>query len=114
MLPKKNRLTKQMIDVLMKNAHKIRTAHFLVLYGFSDSSENPCISMTISKKYAKGAVLRNFLRRRGYGAVKSLLTQIIPSARILVSFTVVDKTLSVSEINKELDIAFNKANLYTK
>ena len=113
MLPKKQRLTKQMIEHLFKSARRIKTSRFLVSYAKIDNLKNPCISMVVSKKQAKTAVLRNRLRRKGYAAVSPLVSKIQPNIGILVSFNDGNPYFSNSEVTSELDFAFKKAGLYT-
>ena len=112
MLPKKQRLTKQMIEDLFKSARRVKTSRFLVSYAKLDSIKNPCISMVVSKKQAKSAVLRNRLRRKGYTAVAPLVQNIKQNIAILVSFNVGDPDFMNSDATIELDEAFKKAGLY--
>lgn len=112
MLPKRQRLTKQMIEHLFKSARRIKTSRFLVSYAKLEKLKNPCISMVVSKKQAKTAVLRNRLRRKGYVAVSPLVSKIQPNIGILVSFNNGNSDFVNSDATNELDLVFKKAGLY--
>ena len=84
MLQKRSRLTKHDIEEL-KHARRSKSAHFLVIYGFSSTSQAAKAAFSASKKVAKTAVLRNRLRRRGYAAIKPLLGTVSDKSLILIS-----------------------------
>ena len=111
MLQKRSRLTKHDIEAL-KHARRLKSAHFLVIYGFSGDPSGPKVSFSASKKIGKTAVARNQLRRRGYSAVAPLLPRLSLTTRILVVYSVAWIESSVAEITAELDQAFQKAGLY--
>ena len=112
MLPKRQRLTKQMIELLWKSARRVKTSRFLVSYAKIEKLKNPCISMVVSKKVAKTAVLRNKLRRKGYASVAPLVPKIQPNIGILVTFLDGKADFPNLEATNELDSAFKKAGLY--
>jgi ribonuclease P protein component len=110
-----------MIEHLFKSARRVKTSRFLISYAklenktnslVSFNLKNPCISMVVSKKHAKTAVLRNKLRRKGYAAVSPLSSKIQSNMGILVSFNDGNPDFSNSEATNELDFAFKKAGLY--
>ena len=68
--------------------------------------------MVVSKKYAKNAVLRNRLRRKGYVAVAPLLSKIKPNMAILVNFNDGNADFANIDMTNELDKAFQKVGLY--
>ena len=65
----------------------------------------------VSKKLAKTAVLRNKLRRRGYGALAPLIPRVSPTVLALVSYTAPDLKKPIQEITLELEAAFKNAGL---
>ncbi len=119
MLPKRQRLTKHMIESLFKNSRRVKTSRFLISYGTLPQSEtgktliSPCISMVVSKKVAKTAVLRNRLRRKGYASVAPLVSKIKPNMAILVTFQDSKADFQNADMTAELDGAFKKVNLYS-
>lgn len=112
MLPKRQRATKQLIENLFKNARRIKTSRFLVSFVALPGQKTPCISMVVSKKKAKSAVLRNRLRRKGYISVAPLVKNIKENMVILVSFDDGNPNFDNFQMTKELDIAFKKASIY--
>ena len=112
MLPKRQRLTKHMIERLFRDARRVKTSRFLVSYGVLEEIKSPSISMVVSKKYAKTAVLRNKLRRKGYASVAPLIQNIKPGMAILVNYTDGKAEFDNADMTAELDQAFKKAHLY--
>ena len=106
MLPKHSRLTKKAIEEHLIRARRLKTSGFLVLYTHIPLLKGPQISVTVSKKVAKTAVLRNKLRRRAYTAIRPLIPQISPTAAALVSYTVADLKKPIQGITVELETAF--------
>jgi len=102
-----------MIESLFKSARRVKTSRFLVSYAPLALLKNPCISMVVSKKQAKTAVLRNRLRRKGYASVAPLVKNIKPHMAILVSFNNGNPDFVNADATVELDEAFKKANLYS-
>ena len=111
MLQKRSRLTKHDIEAL-KHARRIKSAHFLVLYGFSADSTAPKVSFSASKKVSKLAVVRNRLRRRGYSAIAPLLPQLAQKSLILIAYSSLWTESSIAEMTAELADALKKAGLY--
>jgi ribonuclease P protein component len=112
MLPKHSRLTKQSIQAYFGKAKRARTARFLVLYTPLPESKGPQLSVTVSKKTAPKAVLRNKLRRRTYSAAAPLMKLLPKKAGILVSCLLPDVKTPKEAITAELDGIFKKAGLY--
>ena len=100
-----------MIETLFGNARRIKTSRFLVSYATLDI-KTPCISMVVSKKHAKSAVLRNRLRRKGYAAVAPFVSKIKPTIGILVNFNDGNPDFANTDMRTELDGVFQKAGLY--
>ncbi len=111
MLPKRSRLTKQNIESL-KHARRSKSAHFLVIYGPSAENEGLKVAFSASKKVAKGAVVRNTLRRRGYAAIEPLLPRLSPKTLILIVYSTPLLESPLDEMTAELDSVFAKAGLY--
>ncbi len=101
-----------MIEHLFKNARRVKTSRFLISYAPLSELKNPCISMVVSKKVAKTAVLRNRLRRKGYASVAPLTQNIKQNMGILISFNDGKSDFVNSDATSELDLAFKKTGLY--
>lgn len=68
MLPKKNRVTKELFQILMKEGKVLSGPFFLFRY---IPSIEPHYAFVAPKSAARGAVLRNRLRRVGYTSLSS-------------------------------------------
>ncbi len=111
MLPKTQRLTKRLIEEQMKHARRIQTAHFLVIYSPIEGQIPTKISLVVSKKVAKLAVVRNRLRRRGYSSIVPFLQKIQPGFLVLVQYKQLWMPENISDITEELSEAFKKATI---
>jgi len=112
MLPKRSRVTTQTIEKHLVRARRIKTSRFLVLYEILAGGARPQISVTVSKKVAPTAVLRNKLRRRGYAALAHLLPHLSKTAVVLVSYNTPDIKTTIAELREELKETFLKIKLY--
>ena len=113
MLPKRSRLTKQNIESL-KHARRSKSAHFLVIYGVYAETDGPKVAFSASKKVAKGAVVRNRLRRRGYAAIEGLLPRFSAKTLVLIVYSTPLLETPLEEMTAELDSVFKKAGLYVQ
>ncbi len=111
MLPKRSRLTKQSIEQHLKHARRVKTAHFLVIYGSNPVSPMPQVSFSASKKVAKTAVLRNKLRRRGYAGIKPILPHIRKNTLVLISYLNPWTDGSLDEMRIEIQAVFQKIQI---
>ena len=73
MLPKKNRVDKRDIDFLFKKGNFINLPNLSFKFILTTDKVLPRISFIAPKNIAKLAVKRNFLRRRGYGALQKYI-----------------------------------------
>jgi ribonuclease P protein component len=71
MLPKRSRLTRKDIPLVLKGQTR-HSASFTLRFKRSETG-SPRFAVVVSKKVAKGAVERNTLRRRGYAALSEAL-----------------------------------------
>lgn len=113
MLPKLSRLQKHDIE-LLKHARRSKSAHFLVIYSSFDDVSTPRVAFSAAKKIAKGAVVRNSLRRRGYAAIAPLLPQIAPKTLVLLVYQSPWTDGTIAEMTVEIDEVFKKAGIYAK
>ena len=114
MLPKHSRLTKQTIEKSLIRARRIKTPRFLVMYATIPGAQAPQVSITVSKKVAPKAVLRNMLRRRGYAALMPLIPSLSPTVAVLISYTTPDRVIPIPTLTKEFEELFMKAGVYSK
>lgn len=77
MLPRKKRVNKAYFkDLRGSTTHSLSFASLRILPRNGESK----VSFVVSKKVAKTAVLRNTLRRKGYGLIEKVITHIKPNA----------------------------------
>jgi ribonuclease P protein component len=107
MLPKRERLTVSDIEKLSAGKSAF-TALISMRYMKSDTTK---ASVSVSKKSAKTAVLRNSIRRKMYAALKDILGKLRFPVYMLVmpKKEVVD--LPLSSLKREIETLFTKTGL---
>jgi ribonuclease P protein component len=73
MLPKNQRIPREMFPLLSKGAKVFRNGLFSFRFVPNIGSSRFCFS--VSKKVAKSAVARNRMRRAGYGEIKKYIPE---------------------------------------
>lgn len=122
MIPKKNRATKKIIDLIFKSSSIIRSQNLLFRF-FLDKNDNlPRISFITPKNITKSAVKRNLLRRRGYNAVFKFLDKFPSGFSGVFVFSKkgeqifgqkgLKKKESLKNLEKEIEILINKVNFF--
>ncbi len=66
MIPKKNRTSQKIIDLVFKKGSFINSNNISLKFYIDKRNPNIRVSFIVPKGVAKSAVLRNMLRRRGY------------------------------------------------
>ncbi len=104
MLPKERRISKKEFPYIVSNGKRLNSGHFLLymaeLRGSSSSKSR--ISVSVSKKVANTAVLRNTQRRRAYASVQKHLTSIKPGYFLFFSLKKGGEKLKFESIEKEI------------
>lgn len=104
MLPKKRRLTRKEIPLLLRG--KRSGSEHIIMYVL-ENSENVLkhsgkFSISVSKKVAKKAVDRNKIRRRGYVIIMDNLKKINPKNDYLFTLKSGTMTLSYQNLREEI------------
>jgi ribonuclease P protein component len=115
MLPKSERLSVRDI-ALLENGRSVFGTHLSIRYSPARSNTSAAgslkkFSVTVSKKVAKTAVLRNRIRRRVYVALREAKSSISKSVFLIVIPKKECDTLAIAEIKSELTALFNKAGI---
>lgn len=105
MLPKTQRIPRSLFETL-KKPNIIGSNEILTIRGVSQTSGEARFCVSVSKKVAKSAVIRNKLRRKGYKAIKDLYSKLKKPALIQISF-------KKSELD-DMVILNNVTNLFEK
>lgn len=85
MFPKKNRLTSSHdILLVLKKGRKITTSVCNVYILESNSGEVPRVSIVVSKKVSKSAVVRNKMKRIFRGILRPNIDALLKGARIVI------------------------------
>jgi ribonuclease P protein component len=114
MLPKSSRLTKLTIEKHLLKARRIKTPLFVFSYVSLLGATRAQISVSVSKKVAPKAVLRNKLRRRAYSALVPLMASLSKTTAGLVSYTSKDTKITIPLLTKEFEQAFKQAKILIK
>lgn len=112
MTPKKNRLTKKAIKQTLKLPYRASSDFFNILYKCDAESKLPRISITVSKKVAKTAVLRNRLRRIGYSALKPLILKVLPGFVALIQYKNGVNSPKTEDIKIDIENLLKKAKAF--
>lgn len=108
MLPKKSRIPRKMFSLLLKQAKFFGNDLFLLRFNQNQHSGSR-FGVSVSKKVAKKAVLRNKLRRAGYELIAQNMPKIKKDIMALLSFKKVPT--NKSSIEAAFEDIFKRANL---
>ncbi len=111
MLPKKRRVSRSEFDVILKKGGWYHSPHLTLRAFQSTSSGKSRFAVSVSKKTAKRAVLRNLLKRRVYGVLTSILPH---SGSAFSSAFFVKKgteTITFADLKKEVISLLQKAKI---
>ena len=109
MLPRSQRLSVEQFATVMKEGRANHSSLFLVRALVT--ADHTRISVTISSKIAKTAVLRNRIRRKLYEAIKPLYSGVKEHIHVVVIAKAPILTMSQSDIETEIKSVFVKAGL---
>lgn len=109
MLPKNQRIPKNMFPLLSNGAKVFKNNLFLLRFVLVSGEKNSRFCFSVSKKVAKSAVVRNRLRRAGYRLLKKYINQIKPNVLAIFSFRAAPK--DEKEIIKSLENILNDSLL---
>ncbi len=107
MIPKKNRADRKMIEKIFKTGKFLASPNLTFKFILNNSSL-PRISFIVPKTVAKGAVLRNRLRRRGYVALGKYIGQFPP--KIAGAFVFKKSNTPAKDIENEIKDILHKVN----
>lgn len=108
MLPKNQRIPRELFGNL-KKANILSSNDLLLIRGVSQPSGPSRFCVSVSKKVAKKAVLRNKLRRKGYKSIKSLYLSIQKPVLAQISFKKAE--LNDKVINESIKSLFQKTKI---
>jgi ribonuclease P protein component len=111
MLPKNNRVKKEVFEELLKKGAVLHSPLFLFRFIKSDKGE-PKIAFVVSKKVASSAVERNKMRRRGYSAIRKIreTNAFVPLIGVFFFKKGADKA-TLKEMQAEMEILLKKAGI---
>ena len=101
MLSKERRIKRKDFGDVLKGV-RYNSPHFLVYVNRSESKKPTIFSFSVSKKVASKAVLRNKMRRQGYGVISSFLNDIKPGFTCFFSYKKEKYPIPYSELEKEI------------
>jgi len=76
MIPKKNRATQKIIDLIFKQGKFINSQNISLKFFLNKESPTVRTSFVVPKTIVKSAVKRNMLRRRGYQIISKYLNSL--------------------------------------
>ena len=113
MLPSSQRIHRRDFKDIFKKGRFWQSSNLsLVTLKKEDPTLNKSkFAFSASKNVAKKAVARNKLRRRGYSAIRNLMTRVKPSFLAVFIFKKGSDGLSFKEIEKEVVFLLQKSRL---
>lgn len=100
MLPKNNRFTTQLFQLVFPKTKKMRTKNGLFLYARAKS--NPKFSVVVSKKITKKAVERNKLRRQIYTLFRTQLVPFVHDKHVIFLYKGTPVLHNAAELNADI------------
>ena len=110
MLPKKNRITRKDFPAPPKQGFRVFSELFSGMV-YPEKGQHIKVSIVVSKKTAKLAVMRNTLKRRFYAAIQPLLSNMDQGALVVLYPKKGSEKTLVSTIKEELVAALKKAKI---
>lgn len=120
MIPKKNRATQKIIDLVFKQGKFINSQNISLKFFLNRDSFVPRISFVVPKTLVKSAVKRNMLRRRGYSVISKYLNKLPPSftgafvlgknSKDIFGVRGVNKEQSFENLDKEISFIVDNLN----
>ena len=107
MLPKKNRVDKKLVEEIFKKGSFVGSSFLSLKYFLNKDNNYIRASFVVPKKVEKGAVGRNYLRRRGYLVLEKYFKK-LPSG--FLGVFVFNKKITSIEIENEIKKILNKIN----
>lgn len=100
MFSKKNRLNSREIEALFQSSRTISSSTFLLKFTISKEDLLYKSAFSVPKKLIKTAVMRNYLKRRGFHALQGIKDQIPAGFKGVFVFK--RKELSYQDIRQDL------------
>lgn len=111
MLPKKNRISRIEIDVVLRKGSRYNSQN-LILYAYKNSSKLSKFSFSVSKKVCKTAVSRNKYRRRGYSVIARKISLIMHGFLCLFVFKKGSGSIKYENLEKEILELLYESNVF--
>ena len=112
MLPKKRRITKELIEKTIYQGRSFQT-EYLTLKILTSNSSN-LFGFVVSKKVSKKSVDRNLLKRRGRYIIRKYLSSLNQGILCVFIFKQNSTKLSFENLEKEFYLLFQKSNILNK
>lgn len=101
------------LNYLFRNGKTTKYGRVLVRYVTNKRRDDSRVSVIVSKKISKSAVVRNRIRRRVYEIIRTNWSDITSQTDFSVTVLSVDLAiLPASEVNKEVLGALHRAGIY--
>jgi ribonuclease P protein component len=107
MLPKNSRISRKEFPNLLTSKVFFHSLHFSLRVA---NSTKPQIAVSVSKKIAKKANIRNSIRRRTYSVLHKILKKIKPSMILFVAKSEADE-IKGEKLESEIESLLYKAGL---
>lgn len=111
MLPRKRRLSKELIEKVSKQGKTVRGCNIFLKHSIISGNQSG-FAFIVPSKTARKAVFRNKLKRRGRTVVSKLLPKIKDGCQALIFFEKGSAEMKFSEIEREITRLFQKADLF--
>lgn len=115
MLSKKQRIPKAIARDVFARANHLSSPHFLLKVALSsDASLGTRFAVSVSKKVANTAVLRNRTRRRVYSSIRKLIPDVVAGYLVAITVKKGGEKLEFADIEKEITQNLIRAGVLKK
>ena len=107
MLPHSQRISVHLFKDIMKKGEVLHSTFFIIRC--VNSQEKSHYAVSVSKKIAKTAVLRNKIRRRTYSIISQFLPRFKMNKKMIIIAKIGVEKMTIDSLKKEIEKIFVKS-----
>jgi ribonuclease P protein component len=118
MIPKENRATKKIIDLIFQKGNSVKSPNIVLKFYLNKGSGERRVSFSVPKSLISKATKRNILRRRGYFVIREYLDSLPEGfmglfifrnkSKEVFNFRGKNKTKALKSLQKEIKIIIDQ------
>jgi len=111
MLPKKRRVEKELFPDVLNKARSFYGENMSLRVFLAEPYKETRVSFVVSKKVSNKAVKRNFLKRKGYSAIKDMPISLNKGFVCVFFFKKSTLSISYTDLKKEISSLLKKSRV---